>query len=1213
MRLNRPTIDINQFTGLNSVASPASMALTDAPLLYNMDVTRARDLIRRKGTQIIGDGGATTTPFTGFHFTANSGYSFILIKNGFNLEIYTIDDDKLSLTTVKTNIFRRANSIVNFAILPGTPLRILMMAHGNAPTQLRVLEATRTVSSASSTITFSNAKEFRNVLSFLSAKVNGVDTVINTASYNSSTEEMNVNFHESLAVGSEVTIIAFTWQWWAEAFRWFGDNFFRVLPRAGNNAADANIVIPSELISDLEENIQEYGLTVFASTNPNSIYAYVPSGQPQFENEWSYGDGSTYIYDGVRTLTPSPSVVTFGRPSTTNLLSIVDEDITAGNNRIRVFSHEMTNKEEYRFTETTGYLHDGFQINTSYFARVLDENEFELHTTPSINFRVVITPRITVNFTDVNVIASSNIINVAHTFVSGRRVRVRNQDGTLYVGLNSDTDYFISRIDANQFRLAFDEALTKFVTFSPKISLPFSTTDVEVSTNQITILNSTSRLRSGEAARLTATPGSTLPGGLATNTTYFVELLTGDRVRFHINSALTTPRSITTVGVGTFNLTQWGGTHTIYEYGGTHTLEKIPFSVAAVTRRRRLQFNNDTGVDTARLHVYIDGVQSALNLSSVPSAAYGAYRTYTTISGSHRTTNGACNYLDFTGSEEIGVRRDSVIEIINSSNVWSGTDSKLTRYNDDDGSYVPVYGIGLFADYKDGSFPSCGVVYQGRLVLSGFQSNGTLVIASGVEDILSRDVFYQFFQITNNLRLPEVDPFDFYTVGNRDIVALTVWQQTLFVFSTDSIFRTSAGAFTSVDKNIILVSNLGILNTRCVTVTSNSLLILTRLGVYDLQIVIENEYRAGELSAKIYNRLSGIIGGWIAYDKSADRVFIACSHTDEVLYDKMYVYDIFNQSWSEYGRFSTYHGFYYIDNVTKKYEFLVIDFTAAYVTYLKFNFNRFLDRCRVLVGNATVRLQIPAVSFLVHADVLSYWVDEPLVVYSGSFEDIYLTRTNIGQTPGQTPFVDERGFITFTQNPGDTEYFLYYNSGFFGYHFYRNNIEFTPNNLPESFNSKTSVTFTPSNVAGVNIHLSGHVYLSGYVSPVVTRESLSHFKRLRHLYVWFNQIRDYYSSNDTNVAGGQVPSQIVSKPRTENNANVGVLVHADNSPVVELDVFTTNSLVNETDSMLLKQALLGIGVSYQVVIWVATPEFVGFSHIEIDGSASSKFYVSGER
>jgi hypothetical protein len=564
--------------------------------------------------------------------------------------------------------------------------------------------------------------------------------------------------------------------------------------------------------------------------------------------------------------------------------------------------------------------------------------------------------------------------------------------------------------------------------------------------------------------------------------------------------------------------------------------------------------------------------------------------------------------LAFDGSAFTGVARNAVIRLTNTETRWCGSAAVPTAFANDNGSYVPFYGIGLFADYRNGFFPETAGVFQNRLVLGGFASNPLQVCVSRVSS--SDKEAYQYFQVTDDLSAPDTDPFDIIinSTGNDTIQAIVEWQQALYLFSRDSVYRIySEGVINNLNKNVVLISNLGACNPRCIAVTESTMLFVSTVGVFDIAPILQNEYRVAEVSVSIRNRVEIAREDedlpWAAYDSENFRVFVGIPGDDTNTCSSLYVYETRQQAWTEYASaysFKTFQGVEYSD-ISLGRQFAVTSKLPCFDTITRFNYDEYSD----YVETSTTLLNATPV----------FWSNP---TYSGVFEytpDVrYVPITNVRDirvfTGAALDTLTELVFETdwVKTNTGRIRLLANPGAGFIvvvplvpGSYF---GAEVRIDNIKQTLSDTTFGTVDFSNAClcsfgvgygGVDVRpcefsvipdavgTVGYPYLALYVGPALSQEVVTQFKRITHITVNLDAEREYYTIDDVGV--GQSPAAIVNQPKFDYQCSIGVLYQADYKAPVVSNIFSRLDVREDQDSYVYKEALSGLGYSYRAVIW----------------------------
>ena len=294
--------------------------------------------------------------------------------------------------------------------------------------------------------------------------------------------------------------------------------------------------------------------------------------------------------------------------------TFVDGDVTTGTDTINITAHGFSDLDRIQLT-TTGVLPAGLALTTDYWVIGVDNDNFKLastrgngllhkgaasagavditaaagggtHTvTRQTASNALTVAQYTSNFTDGDVTTGTDNINItAHGLVDLKKVQILTS-GVLPTGLALLTDYWVIRVDADNYKLASTLANAtadiavditaaagggthttisqwdSFLQVTSDVDFLFSTgvastfVDGGVDTTQNEITSTAHGLVDGTLIQLTSS--GTLPGGLALATDYYVMRLDADTYRLSTTkyNAISGARiSITSAG--------GGGTHT---------------------------------------------------------------------------------------------------------------------------------------------------------------------------------------------------------------------------------------------------------------------------------------------------------------------------------------------------------------------------------------------------------------------------------------------------------------------------------------------------------------------------------------------------------------------------------------------------------------------------------------------------------------------------
>ena len=129
---------------------------------------------------------------------------------------------------------------------------------------------------------------------------------------------------------------------------------------------------------------------------------------------------------------------------------------------------------------------------------------------------------------------------------------------------------------------------------------------------------------------------------------------------------------------------------------------------------------------------------------------------------------------------------------------------------------------------------------------------------------------------------------------------------------------------------------------------------------------------------------------------------------------------------------------------------------------------------------------------------------------------------------------------------------------------------------------------------------TGQIYQALYTSPALTLQTFTRLKRSKFIYIYFdNEIgRDIFTNADVNSSSSQDAEALVGHYKQRLNANISLKLESDFDGSVEYDLYSFSSLLFDNSLfdifpsanqfrryVLFKEALLGIGYSYQLLVW----------------------------
>jgi len=675
-------------------------------------------------------------------------------------------------------------------------------------------------------------------------------------------------------------------------------------------------------------------------------------------------------------------------------------------------------------------------------------------------------------------------------------------------------------------------------------------------------------------------------------------------------------------------------------FGAVDPLKAGTATTIYISRQRQLPFNGGNGVSGSNLYVQRDAVVQAQNIG-MPGNVYGDYRLYNKNASYTQllTAGGIGHDIDFTGGVEAGVPANARMRITNREvGLYVGTAASNLPTPRTDGSWVPCYGLGSYANYATGSFPRNVCLFQSRLCFSGFPQNPLVVAMSSAVDSTIPGEYYASFQQDVLATLP-TDPLDVVLSGAADdyITGIAEYQGSLFSFTRRAVYRVSTsgrGTVTADNVSALSVATQGLVNPFSLCTADDTLMLLSDDGVYAVVTGSSSqettEYRLEELSTKVRNKFTpSTISqalSWMAFDRVDKSLVVALATTGDVsTASTLLVFGMFRQTWTEYdtpGRFNTFVGVTVSDTTNKQKFLMAVSrvMTAGVpqdTTFLQMHDERYLDYITRATGTGspqTLTIQPrPIATYTVVTDVQDYLVSWRMLPML-DVQDCHVTVDAVVLVFGvdyiKTPGNNIR-ILTY-QLPGSPVVVAYrrpdtdYETGRVRYAtdvplnlshavlYADNALRFEPLNFTVS-DAGVVTTTAPS----LTVLEAGSSYASYHMTPLFTWGTLKAFKRLMYWLGFFDNTfaLDTYALASVNTASGQPAQEIVGMPRTRLDCNVSFVYNAHDTGDTSVDVYGFQTLVwdaslfdvflpTQTDNyVLLKNALQGVGYSFQGIVW----------------------------
>jgi hypothetical protein len=676
-------------------------------------------------------------------------------------------------------------------------------------------------------------------------------------------------------------------------------------------------------------------------------------------------------------------------------------------------------------------------------------------------------------------------------------------------------------------------------------------------------------------------------------------------------------------------------------FGSSRTPLPQPAESVKFIRFRELRFRQQRTIQGSSLRVTVNDVPVIQNTTGL-TAGTNQYVLIDSTGVSCTSTSQFGKWLGFTGSDPWGVGATDIITMTNvdTANNPSGLTVEVEESLFKSGAYRRCYGLGLFTTYTvNGSYPSVGCVYQGRLVLSGVNTDKSRIFFSSIDSTEDR---YSYFQITDDLEGLATDPFDVVVSGGDSadyIVGMVEWNSSLFALTRRSVYRVSGGdqPLTATRRLVTYISNIGLVNPRCITRTDTAVYYLSDGGVFNLTPRVEDsEFTAIEKSLKVRDLVLQrnadhlVSSACMFFDSRQRRLYVSLPNTNDSNYEAsdVLVLDTVRDAWSQYkrlGQFRVQSMYENVDNGTGKYD---IVFATRDGNVLVDSTSRYTDMTTRYTGNTsythsiTVGYGVPSVQETQRYDI-------PRGIQTSTIGQVRDIRVFVGTTanPTEVTFTKYRDYVYLDVpvSSGSTVWFvarstvadspqgaLRYNNVTdpYPYTLWKGDLVITSTSETLVFNTTTSIATLEVQFTGLtsDVFLIGTHYLSVYTSAMFTQQSLGTLKRTKYAYLYFNNTEtSNFTVDDT-----------VEQYKTRINVNIAMLYDSnDNDSNTSVDIYgyqdivwdnayfdTVESNYRQEPYTLFKEPLIGVGYSYRLGVYSyddARWNLVGY---QIDASQS---------
>ena len=312
--------------GLNLSANGVNVPYADSTVLLNCDFNSAGNITKRKGTKILSElSSSQTKGFSYFNFITGLQYSYLIEKDGLNINIYELSNGNISFIFQKANVWTSAalGVIPSFTRTSEINPRVIACTGVNKPIQLTFTDSQRIANSTEANFTFSNLEDslYNCDATNLIVYKNNIRQTFSSITYPAFQNNLVIN-GVSVVSGDIIDIVKITWQHLVEGLFLKGSDFIGRTVRNNETQSDQNVQVPISLSQqDIELNYGnsfQYGYVIYKNDNWDFTdtlghqFDYSNTQSPADADTWASGNGSVYDSTGGGSVIPSPNFITFG-------------------------------------------------------------------------------------------------------------------------------------------------------------------------------------------------------------------------------------------------------------------------------------------------------------------------------------------------------------------------------------------------------------------------------------------------------------------------------------------------------------------------------------------------------------------------------------------------------------------------------------------------------------------------------------------------------------------------------------------------------------------------------------------------------------------------------------------------------------------------------------------------------------------------------------
>jgi hypothetical protein len=556
------------------------------------------------------------------------------------------------------------------------------------------------------------------------------------------------------------------------------------------------------------------------------------------------------------------------------------------------------------------------------------------------------------------------------------------------------------------------------------------------------------------------------------------------------------------------------------------------------------------------------------------------------------SSNYTSRWVSFSvGGVSTGIPQTRLVKFVHYDTDYKGSNSLNDPSPYKHRGIVVAYGLGEYADYRMGYFPTCGAVQEGRLYLGGFPHRPLDIIASAILDVNVPGEYFQDFQIDAFTSLDGAKDYLAISTVDDYIVGMISMAGSLFVYTRKTVQRFRP---TDVGFRPEIVGTKGATNSQAIQRFADRMTFVSDDGVYECRNMegLSDNYGLVEISGKVASifRKRQIFRHVLEYDDNNRQLFITMGN----------FLMVWNSELNAWYRWEIGH------------QWEVLNCTQIENSQLR---NKFTITVRIprTGGNRVYVLETDGDYYL---DAMGSWGDTEVIKPSQTINTVANVRVYAHTIPttGIESVEDLRVELDGVPLTFKTQWRKRRNTIYL--------IGMPNPGLPLVIQHRNvDLESTSSLVTQPNTNIKGFAYFSIYNTPTFTWNVLANFKRLLHFEGLFNNAIQNGLYTLGEVLDTDENEFWVGYPRVELDCNVTFAFNHEKGGDTSYELYrfydlvwdyslfdVTGSIQNDDDYVLIREYIQGVGYAFQALVWNTSHRAFSLTGYQIKGEMKGSRY-----